>query len=245
MCGHGTIGTITIAIEEGLIQPKTPGIVRMEAPAGLVLIEYKQEGKKVTSVKLRNVAAYLAATDLEVECPDLGTLTIDVSYGGNYYAIVDPQPNFKGIEHYTAGQLIAWSQVLRKRINEKYQFVHPQDPTINTCTHILWAGATLSEDATARNAVFYGDKAIDRSPCGTGTSARMAQWFAKGKLKVGESFIHESIIGSKFTGRVEDVVKINDIDAIIPSVEGWAKVYGYNTIKIDDDDPYAHGFQVI
>jgi len=209
------------------------------------LIEYKQEGKKVTSVKLRNVAAYLAATDLEVECPDLGTLTIDVSYGGNYYAIVDPQPNFKGIENYTAGQLIAWSQVLRKRINEKYQFVHPQDPTINTCTHILWAGATLSEDATARNAVFYGDKAIDRSPCGTGTSARMAQWFAKGKLKVGESFVHESIIGSKFTGRVEDVVKINDIDAIIPSVEGWAKVYGYNTIKIDDDDPYAHGFQVI
>jgi 4-hydroxyproline epimerase len=135
--------------------------------------------------------------------------------------------------------------VLRKRINEKYQFVHPQDPTINTCTHILWAGATLSEDATARNAVFYGDKAIDRSPCGTGTSARMAQWFAKGKLKVGESFVHESIIGSKFTGRVEDLVKINDIDAIIPSVEGWAKVYGYNTIKIDDDDPYAHGFQVI
>jgi 4-hydroxyproline epimerase len=107
------------------------------------LIEYKQEGKKVTSVKLRNVAAYLAATDLQVECPDLGTLTIDVSYGGNYYAIVDPQPNFKGIEDYTAGQLIAWSQVLRKRINEKYQFVHPQDPTINTCTHILWAGATL------------------------------------------------------------------------------------------------------
>jgi len=245
MCGHGTIGTITIAIEEGLIQPKIPGIVRMEAPAGLVLIEYKQEGKKVTSVKLRNVAAYLAATNLEVECPDLGVLTIDVSYGGNYYAIVDPQPNFAGLENYTAGQLIAWSQVLRKRINEKYQFVHPQDPTINTCTHILWAGATLDDTSTARNAVFYGDKAIDRSPCGTGTSARMAQWYAKGKLKVGEPFIHESIIGSKFIGKVEEVVKIGELDAIIPSVEGWAKVYGYNTIKIDDDDPYAHGFQVI
>jgi len=245
MCGHGTIGTITIAIEEGLIQPKIPGIVRMEAPAGLVLIEYKQEGKKVTSVKLRNVAAYLAATNLEVECPDLGMLTIDVSYGGNYYAIVDPQPNFAGLENYTAGQLIAWSQVLRKRINEKYKFIHPQDPTINTCTHILWAGATLDDTSTARNAVFYGDKAIDRSPCGTGTSARMAQWYAKGKLKVGEPFIHESIIGSKFIGKVEEVVKIGELDAIIPSVEGWAKVYGYNTIKIDDDDPYAHGFQVI
>ena len=123
--------------------------------------------------------------------------------------------------------------------------MHPQNPTINTCTHILWAGATLSEDATARNAVFYGDKAIDRSPCGTGTSARMAQWHAKGLLKKGDVFIHESIIGSKFIGTVEDEVKIGDIDAIVPGIEGWARVYGYNTIKIDDRDPYANGFQVI
>ncbi|MGI4751600.1 MAG: 4-hydroxyproline epimerase [Janthinobacterium lividum] len=245
MCGHGTIGTITIAIEEGLIQPKIPGIVRMEAPAGLVLIEYKQEGNKVTSVKLTNVPGYLAAENLQVECPDLGLLTFDVAYGGNYYAIIDPQENFGGLENYSAGQLIAWSRELRKRINANYTFVHPQNPTINTCTHILWAGATLSADATARNAVFYGDKAIDRSPCGTGTSARMAQWHAKGKLKKGEKFVHESIIGSKFTGVIEDEVQIGDIKAIVPSIEGWAKVYGYNTIKIDDDDPYAHGFQVI
>jgi 4-hydroxyproline epimerase len=228
MCGHGTIGTITIAIEEGLIIPKTPGIVRMEAPAGLVLIEYKQEGSKVKSVKLTNVPAYLAAENLEVECPDLGMLTFDVSYGGNFYAIVDPQPNFKGLENYSADQLISWSRVMRQRINEKYTFVHPENPTINTCTHILWAGKTISPEATARNAVFYGDKAIDRSPCGTGTSARMAQWHAKGKLKKGDTFIHESIIGSQFIGRVEDEVKIGDKPAIIPSIEGWAKVYGYN-----------------
>lgn len=246
MCGHGTIGTITIAIEEGLIQPKVPGIVRMEAPAGLVMIEYKQEGNKVKSVKLTNVPAYLAAENLEIECPDLGMLTFDVSYGGNYYAIVDPQENFKGLENYRADQLISWSRVMRKRINEKYEFVHPENPTINTCTHILWAGKTISADATARNAVFYGDKAIDRSPCGTGTSARMAQWFAKGKLKKGEKFIHESIIGSKFTGVVEDVVSVAGKPAIIPSIEGWAKIYGYNTINIDDeDDPYAFGFQVL
>jgi 4-hydroxyproline epimerase len=245
MCGHGTIGTITIAIEEGLIQPKTPGIVRMEAPAGLVLIEYKQEGAKVKSVKLTNVPAYLAAENLQVQCPDLGLLTFDVSYGGNYYAIIDPQENFSGLENYAADQLIAWSRVLRKRINEKYTFVHPQNPTINTCTHILWAGKPLTEDATARNTVFYGNKAIDRSPCGTGTSARMAQWYAKGKLKKGDVFIHESIIGSKFTGRVEEVTEVDGKPAIIPSIEGWARVYGYNTIKIDDDDPYAHGFQVL
>ena len=246
MCGHGTIGTITIAIEEGLIQPKIPGVIRMEAPAGLVLIEYKQEGKKVKSVKLKNVASYLAAENLQVECPDLGTLTFDVAYGGNFYAIVDPQENFPGLENYTASQLISWSQVIRKRINDLYSFVHPQDPTINGCSHILWTGKTIDPTSTARNAVFYGDKAIDRSPCGTGTSARLAQWFAKGKLKQGEDFIHESFIGSKFIGRVEEVVDLNGIKAIIPSVEGWAKVYGYNTIKIDaEDDPYAYGFQVI
>jgi 4-hydroxyproline epimerase len=246
MCGHGTIGTITIAIEEGLITPKVPGIVRMEAPAGLVLISYKQEGKKVKSVKLVNVPSYLAAENLKVECPDLGTLTVDVSYGGNFYAIVDPQENFNGLENYTADQLISWSRVLRRRINEKYTFVHPENPTINGCSHILWAGKTVSPDATARNAVFYGDKAIDRSPCGTGTSARMAQWHAKGLLKKGNKFIHESIIGSQFIGTVEDEVTLGDIPAIIPGIEGWAKVYGYNTIKIDDeDDPYAFGFQVI
>ena len=218
----------------------------MEAPAGLVLIEYKQEGKKVTSVKLRNVASYLAAQSLEIECPDLGTLTFDVAYGGNFYAIIDPQSNFSGLEHFTASQLISWSQVIRKRINEQYTFIHPQDPTINGCSHVLWTGSTLDPRSTARNAVFYGDKAIDRSPCGTGTSARMAQWYAKGKLKQGEDFIHESFIGSKFTGRVEEVVDLNGVKAIIPSVEGWAKVFGYNTIKIDaQDDPYAHGFQVI
>jgi len=246
MCGHGTIGTITIAIEEGLIQPKVPGVIRMEAPAGLVLIEYRQEGKKVKSVKLRNVASYLAAEGLKVECPDLGELTFDVSYGGNFYAIIDPQENFPGLENYTASQLVTWSQAIRKRINEQYTFVHPQDETINGCSHILWTGKTLDPSSTARNAVFYGDKAIDRSPCGTGTSARMAQWYAKGKLKLGEDFIHESFIGSKFTGRVEEEVTLNGIRAIIPSVEGWAKVYGYNAIKIDaEDDPYAHGFQVI
>ena len=246
MCGHGTIGTITIAIEEGLFTPKISGVVRMETPAGLVMIEYKEENKKVKSVKLTNVPSFLAAENIEVECPDLGMLKVDVSYGGNFYAIVDVQQNFTGLENYTADQLISWSRVMRKRINEENKFVHPEDPTINSCSHILWTGAVIDKNSSARNAVFYGDKAIDRSPCGTGTSARMAQWFAKGKLKQGDEFIHESIIGSKFIGRVEEVTTVGGKPAIIPSIEGWARIYGYNTIIIDDeDDPYAFGFQVI
>ncbi len=249
MCGHGTIGTITIAIEEGLITPKQPGIVRMEAPAGLVLISYQQEGKKVKSVKLTNVASFLAAEGLTVDCPELGELVVDVSYGGNFYAIVDIQKNFKGIEHYGADKLIAWARELRKRINEKYSFIHPENPTINGCSHILWTGAVLDPSSTARNAVFYGDKAIDRSPCGTGTSARMAQWYAKGKLKKGDACIHESIIGSRFTGTIEEEIPNafgSGKTAIRPGIEGWARIYGYNTISIDEeDDPYAFGFQVM
>jgi 4-hydroxyproline epimerase len=246
MCGHGTIGTITIAIEEGLIAPRIPGTIRMEAPAGLVNISYRQEGNKVKSVKLTNVASYLAAEGLQLECPGLGHITIDVSYGGNFYAIVDVQPNFLGLENYSADQLIAMARDLRKRINEKYQFVHPENASINGCSHVLWTGAVIDNKSTARNAVFYGDKAIDRSPCGTGTSARMAQWYAKGKLKKGDRFIHESIIGSTFIGTIEEETLVAGKPAIRPGIEGWARIYGYNTISIDpEDDPYAFGFQVI
>ena len=157
MCGHGTIGTITIAIEEGLITPKTSGKIKY--------------------------------------------------------------PNM---------------------------FIHPENETIRDVSHMLWTGNPIDPTSSGRNAVFYGDKAIDRSPCGTGTSARLAQLFAKGKLKKGEDFIHESFIGSKFIGRVEEETTLDGRLAIIPSIKGWAKIYGHNVITIDDeDDPYAHGFQVI
>lgn len=248
MCGHGTIGTITIAIEEGLVTPRVPGKIKMEAPAGLVHIEYGQTGKKVDWVKLTNVKSYLAAENLTIDCPELGKITFDVAYGGNYYAIVDPQKNFSGIHDFTASKIIQFSQVVRDRINEKYpdMFIHPENDTIRDVTHMLWTGDPIDPTSSGRNAVFYGDKAIDRSPCGTGTSARIAQLHAKGKLKLGEEFIHESFIGSKFIGRIEEETTLDGKTAIVPSIKGWAKVYGYNNIIIDDeDDPYAHGFQVI
>ncbi|UWY27385.1 4-hydroxyproline epimerase [Flavobacterium sp. TR2] len=248
MCGHGTIGTITIAVEEGLITPKTPGIIKMEAPAGLVHIEYQQTGKKVDWVRLTNVKSYLAAEGLTIDCPELGEIVFDVAYGGNYYAIVDPQKNFSGVQDFTASKIIQYSQEVRNKINKKYPdyFIHPENNTIRDVSHMLWTGTPIDSTSSGRNAVFYGDKAIDRSPCGTGTSARMAQLHAKGKLKKGEEFIHESYIGSKFIGKVVEETSIGDIPAIVPSIQGWAKVYGYNNIIIDEsDDPYAFGFQVI
>ena len=245
MCGHGTIGTVTVAIEEALVKAKTPGKLRLETPAGLILVDYEEVDGKVKSVTLKNIASYLAAENIEIDCPDLGMLKMDVAYGGNYYAIVDQQANFSGIQDYTANDLIRWSPIIRQRINERYEFIHPDNPTISGLSHLLWAGETMDKTAAARNAVFYGDKAIDRSPCGTGTSARMAQWFAKGKLKEGDHFIHESIIGSKFIGKIEATTRVGRYPAIIPSVKGTARITGFNRIIIDEDDPYAFGFQVI
>jgi 4-hydroxyproline epimerase len=245
MCGHGTIGTVTVAVEQGLVRPKTPGVLRLETPAGLVIAEYEQKGEYVESVRLTNVPGFLHSTGLEAECPGIGTLKVDVAYGGNFYAIVEPQAGYRDMADFTAGQLVQMSPVLRKNLNAKYTFQHPENPTIKGLSHILWTGAPKAEGAHARNAVFYGDKAIDRSPCGTGTSARMAQLAAKGKLKVGDAFVHESIIGSLFKGRVKEAAKVGNYEAIVPSVEGWARITGYNTIFIDDRDPYKHGFQVI
>jgi 4-hydroxyproline epimerase len=192
------------------------------------------------------VPSFLHSEGLAATCPELGELIIDVAYGGNFYAIVDLQKNFKGIENYSADKLIALARALRNNINEKYEFVHPDDATIKGCSHILWTGAVLDKTSTARNAVFYGDKAIDRSLCGTGTSARMAQWYAKGKLEKGDLFIHESIIGSKFVGSIEEELVVNGKPAIRPGIRRMGKIYGHNIISIDkQDDPYAYGFQVL
>ena len=246
MCGHGTIGTVTVLIEKEIVSPKTEGILRIETPAGLVIATYQRDDKnRVKSVKIVNVPSFLHSSNLEVTSSILGKLRVDVAYGGNFYAIVDYQENFSGIQDFTASQLITMSNELRDKLNKQYSFVHPLNKTICGLSHIEWSGDTISKTSTARNAVFYGSKAIDRSPCGTGTSARMAQWYTKGKLKKGDTFIHESYIGSIFKGLIEDEVKIGTYDGIIPSIEGWAKITGLNTITIDDDDPYAHGFVVV
>jgi len=245
MCGHGTIGTVTVILQHGLVRPKTPGKLRIEVPAGVIEAYYTMNGDRVESVRIVNVPSYLDQENLEIDCPGIGRLRLDVGYGGNFYGIVDPQENYRDLADLTAGDILRLSPVVRKLVNEKYTFVHPDNDTIRGMSHVEWTGKPKDPKADARNAVFYGEKAIDRSPCGTGTSARMAQWHAKGKLNIGDTFVHESYIGSLFTGRVEAETTVGGKKAIVPSIEGWAKVTGFNTIFIDDDDPYAHGFQVL
>jgi len=244
MCGHGTIGTVTIALENGLIRPATPGTLRLDTPAGRVDVTYREEGRFIEEVRLTNVPAFLHAEGLAAEVEGLGEIVVDVAYGGNFYAIVEPQANFRDMADFSAGQLVELGRRLRDDLNARYEFVHPEKPAISGLSHILWTGAPRHPEAQARNAVLYGDKAIDRSPCGTGTSARMAQLAAKGSLRVGDDFVHESIIGSLFHGRVEGTARVGSRDGIIPSIAGWARVTGFNTIFIDERDPFAHGFVV-
>ena len=242
MCGHGTIGTVTVAIERGLVTPRTPGVLRLDTPAGLVVAEYTQVGEYVESVKLTNVPAFLHTRDLEIVDPELGPLRVDVAYGGNFYAIVEPQGRYTDLSDFAATEIQRMSPRIRRLVNEAGTFVHPENPNIKGCTHVQWTGRPTQPGAQGRNAVFYGDKAIDRSPCGTGTSARLAQRWSRGLLKTGEDFVHESIIGSMFTGGVKAEASVGNYAAIIPTIEGWARVTGLNTIFIDDRDPYAKGF---
>jgi 4-hydroxyproline epimerase len=245
MCGHGTIGMVTVGLEHGLITPRTPGRLRLEVPAGVIDVAYTVEGDRVASVKITNVPSFLAAEGVEIEVPGFGPLTIDVAYGGNFYAIIEPQGTYRGLDDLGAARLLHLSPIVRRLMQDKLEPVHPLDPTIRGISHVLWADRPTSNAADGRNAVFYGDRAIDRSPCGTGTSARLAQLAAKGRLQVGDAFIHESYIGSRFTGRVESEIQLAGRPAITPSVEGTAISIGLNTIWIDQKDIFWQGFTVI
>jgi 4-hydroxyproline epimerase len=245
MCGHGTIGIVTFALENGLITAREPGKLRLEVPAGIIDIAYETVGDRVTAVKIRNVPAYLAEEGIAIDVPGFGPLTLDVAYGGNFYAIIEPQGAYAGIDALGAAEILRLSPIVRSLVRDKVEPVHPLDPTIRGVSHVLWADAPRAPDADGRNAVFYGDRAIDRSPCGTGTSARLAHLAAKGRLKVGDAFVHESIIGSRFIGRVEAQVELGGRAAIVPSIQGSAIATGHNTLWIDRADPFWAGFQVI
>ncbi|HEX8418589.1 MAG TPA: 4-hydroxyproline epimerase [Sphingomonas sp.] len=248
MCGHGTIGIVTFGLEHGLIEPATPGRLRVEVPAGIIDIAYETAGDRVTSVRITNVPAYVAAKGVRIEIEGLGPLSVDIAYGGNYYAIVEPQGGYSGLDAVGADWLIAMGRRVRAAVRATVEPVHPLDATIRGVSHVLWADVPRDdgerEAADGRNAVFYGEGAIDRSPCGTGTSARLALLADQGLLAPGDRFAHESYIGSRFVGRVESATMLGDVAAIVPSVEGSAIATGFNTIWIDRTDTFWEGFAV-
>ena len=244
MCGAGTIGLSTVVVEEGLVTPREPGKLAIETPAGRVDVDYSMSGEFVDSIRLFNVASYLHSADVLVDVPGVGELIVDIAYGGNFYAVVEPQENWAGLQGLSTADIVSLSQKLRSALAEVCNPEHPENSRINGVHHIIWCDDGHGSAANGRSAVFYGDKAIDRSPGGTGTSARMAQLVGKGRLKVGDTFRNESLIGTIFEGKVESSIKVGTFDGIRPSVCGWAQITGHNTIFVDDKDPLRHGFQL-
>ena len=242
MCGHATIGLTTFVIEEGLIQPKTPGVLRLDTPAGVVEAHYVQDGPKVTSVRFVNVASFVLARDVKLDHPELGELTFDIAYGGNFYPIVESQPNFRDCADYTPDDLRRMALQFVAKLPQVIDVVHPDNPAIRGAHHVMWCGQAKA-GGDARAVVIATPAIIDRSPCGTGTSARVALRAARGEQAEGEVFTHESLILSAFKGRVEGRTKLKSgLEAIFPSVEGEAFITGHSTQIINDAQPYAAGF---
>ena len=154
MCGHGTIGTVTMALERGLVTPREPGVLRIDTPAGLVEARYVRNGDHIDSVRITNVASFLHSSGITAEVEGLGSLTVDVAYGGNFYAIVEPQANFPGVEHVNPSDILRWSPKVREAFRKAFSFVHPENPAINGLSHVLWTGTPTHPEAHAKNAVF-------------------------------------------------------------------------------------------
>ncbi|MTK12638.1 MAG: proline racemase [Clostridiaceae bacterium] len=243
MCGHGSIGASTVAVETGMVPAVEPVThLTLEAPAGLVKASVKVENGKAKEVSIINVPAFLYKRDVEVDVPGIGKVTMDISFGGSFFAIVKAENLGLEISPASAQKLIEVGMNVIKAVNEQIEIQHPTLPHIKTVDLCEIYGPAKSADATMQNAVVFGQGQLDRSPCGTGTSAKMATLYAKGLLKMKEDFIYESIIQTKFKGRVLEETKVGDYDAIIPEITGSAYITGHNQFFIDPEDPVKHGF---
>ncbi len=243
MCGHGTIGAMTAAVETGIVKMEEPMTkVVIEAPAGIVRGEVKVENKKVQEVSFLNVPAFLYKTDQEVELEEVGKVKFDIAFGGSFFAIVHADQLGYKIVPENAGVLTKIAMHMRDVINETIEIQHPTLEHIKTVDLIEIYDAPTHPEATYKNVVIFGQGQVDRSPCGTGTSAKMATLHAKGELKVGEPFVYESILGTLFKGEVVETTKVGEYDAIIPKVTGSAYITGFNHFVFDDEDPLVDGF---
>ena len=243
MCGHDTIGVCTALVETGMVAVSEPDTrIVLDTPAGLTRVRVAVENGRAKSVTFTNVPSFVMARDARVEVPGAGSLVMDVSYGGNVYAILPADAVGLTIGPSTSAKVIEWGRVIRQAVNEQVQIRHPEFDFIDTCTHVQFYGPPTAAGAHLKNAVFMAETGIDRSPCGTGTSAKLAVLHAKGELAVGSEFVHESIIGSLFRARIVEEARVGTYPAVIPQVTGSAHIMGMNQLFIDPDDPLRDGF---
>ena len=239
MCGHGTIGVATVLVETGMVEVTEPEtVVRLDVPAGLVEARVAVSGGRARSVTIRNVPSFLHARDRVVAADGMGEVGYDMAFGGNFYAIVDAAEAGLEIDPSNAGELIARGLEIMEAVPEP---VHPRDPRIRGCRHVIFH-APGRDGADARAATASHPGWLDRSPCGTGTSARMAQLHARGQLALGEPFVNESVIGTRFTGRLVEDATVAGRPAVVPEITGRAWITGMAQYLLDPDDPFPAGF---
>ncbi len=243
MCGHGSIGAITAAIETGMVEMKSPIThVVMDTPAGIVKAEARIENDRVKEVSIVNVPAFLYKRDVQIEMPEIGKVTFDISFGGSFFAIVKASDLGLKVEPKNAQKLTEIGLKMRDIINETIEIQHPELAHIKTVDLVEIYDKPTHPKANYKNVVIFGQGQVDRSPCGTGTSAKLATLHAKGELKEGEPFVYESILGTLFKGKIVGLGKVADYNAIIPEITGAAYITGFNHFVIDEEDPVKHGF---
>ena len=244
MCGHGTIGAVTVMIHNKLIPVTEPiTTVRLDTPAGVVIAVAEVENGKAKNVTLTNVPSFVVGLDRTVDVPGVGEVTYDIAFGGNFYGIIPTER--LGLEHSRANKQAMLDTALRMMdaINAKEEPVHPENPEIRSVHHIyLEAPGSTAQHSKHAMAIHPGW--FDRSPCGTGTSARMAQLHARGLLPLHQDFINESFIGTSFTGRLIEETTVGGLPAVIPTIKGRAWVYGNAEYLYDPTDPFPQGFEL-
>jgi proline racemase len=242
MCGHGTIGTATVLVETGMVEVREPvTLIRLDTPAGLVEASVRVTDGRARSVTIRNVPSYLHLRDATVHVPGLGDTVVDVSFGGNFYALLPASSAGLQVRPELQTAIVATGLRVMDAVNEQLEFAHPENPEISECRHVVFT-EPASGTLPARAAVAIHPGWVDRSPCGTGTSARMAQLAARGELGLDEDFVHGSLIGRSFTGRLVGRTTVGGFPAVIPTVRGSAWLTGMGHYLLDPDDPFPAGF---
>lgn len=242
MCGHGTIGVATVLVETGMVEVVEPVTeIRLDTPAGLVIASVQVEDGHATAVTIKNVPSFADRLDASVQVPGLGTVNYDLAFGGNFYAVVDLESIGLPFERERKQELINAGLAIMAAINEQDEPVHPERDDIRGCHHV-YLKAPDSDAEHSRHAMAIYPGWFDRSPCGTGTSARMAQLHARGELELQTDFLNESFIGSQFTGRLVGTTTVGDKPAVIPTVTGRAWVTGTAQYFLDPTDPFPEGF---
>lgn len=245
MCGHGVIGLAVVALDTGLIEiAGEPAVIKMDTPAGRVTAFAQREKGRVTSVAFHNVPSYVFALDQVVDVPGVGSVRYDVAFGGAYYAFVRAEEVGVGLGAADAQNLIDVGMRIKRAVMASLPLTHPTNPDLAFLYGTIFVGAAADPAHHSRNVCIFADGEVDRSPTGTGVSARAALHFARGEIGLNEPFVVESILGTTFTGSVVETTTFGPYPAVIPQVEGMAYICGRNQILINPNDPLQHGFLI-